>query len=180
MLGLHLLCSLNSSIPVNPSRRIKGREKKSMRSYWKVREGRMLTGGESYKTQSHIFPKSSSRQSPLLFNSLKRGKTFFALQGRSLSNEALLNKQTEESPLKLLIKQAHGTKGKLLLNNPPPLRTNIYLRPQIKHITTSQQKYVSQWDLSRVQLNKSLEISRTSLKREHVSTVKHSHWKLHS
>ena len=75
----------------------------------------MLTGGECYKTQSHIFPKSSTRYSPLLFNSLKRGKTFFAFQCRSLNNEALLNKQTEESPVKLFIKQPHCTKGALLL-----------------------------------------------------------------
>lgn len=93
-------------------------------------------------------------------------------QCRSLNNEALLNKQTEEKPVNLFIKQAHCSKGILLLN-PPPLRTNIYLRLQIKHITTSQQKYVSQWDLSRVQLNKSLEISRASLQREHISTGKH-------
>lgn len=61
--------------------------------------------GECYKTQSHIFPKSSTRYSPLLFNSPKRGKTFFAFQCRSLNNEALLNKQTEESPVKLFIKE---------------------------------------------------------------------------
>lgn len=119
----------------------------------------MLTGGECYKTQSHIFPKSSTRYSPLLFNSLKRGKTFFAFQGRSLNNEALLNKQTEESPVKLFIKQPQCTKRSMAANSPAPPRTDICLRPQIKHITTSQQKYVFQWDLSRVQLNKSLEIS---------------------
>lgn len=76
-----------------------------MRSYWKAAEGRMLTEGECYKTQSHIFPKSSARYSALLFNSLKRRKTFFTFQcKRSLNNEELLNKQTEESPVKQFIK----------------------------------------------------------------------------
>ena len=83
MLGLLLLCSLKSSIPVNPSGRIKeGGKKKPMRSCWKAREGRMLTGEESHKTQSHVFPKSSSRYSPRLFRSLKRGESIlcFAAQ----------------------------------------------------------------------------------------------------
>lgn len=176
----HLLHSLSSSILGNPSRWIK-RRGECMRSHCKAEEGRMLTGAGCCKTQSHIFPKSSTRYSALLLNSLKRGKTFSAFQcKRSLNNQALLNKQTEESPVKLFIKPDLSTKGRLLLNNPPPMRINIYLRPQIKHITTSQQKYVSQWDLSKVQLNKSLEMSRASLKGEHSSTVKHSHWKSHS
>lgn len=130
------------------------------------------------KHNAIFFPKSLTRYYALLFNSLKRGKTFFAFQCRSLNNEALLNKQTEKSPEKLFITQAHCTKGKLLINHLSPL-THIYLRPQIKHITTSQQKYVSQWDLSRVQLNKSLQIPRASLEGEHISTVKHSQCKLH-
>lgn len=117
----HLLHSLSNSILGNPSRWIKGGGKKSMRSHCKAEEGRMLTGAGCCKTQSHIFPKSSTRYSALLLNSLKREKTFSAFQcKRSLNNQALLNKQTEESPVKLFIKPDQGTKRRLLLNSPPP------------------------------------------------------------
>lgn len=91
----------------------------------------MLTRGECHKTQSHIFPKSSTRYSVLLSNSLKRGKNILAFRGRGLNNEASLNKQTEESPVKLFIKQAHCTKGKLLLNDPPPRGPAFILDPKL-------------------------------------------------
>lgn len=118
MIELYLLCSRNSSIPINLSNWIKG-------GGWNPRDH---IGGlqreECWQEESAIkhkaicFPKSLTRYYALLFNSLKRGKTFFAFQCRSLNHEALLHKQTEKSPEKLFIQQAHCTKGKLLINQP--------------------------------------------------------------
>lgn len=96
------------------------------------------------------------------------------------TRRALPSTRAEGSPEKPLINQARPAEGTLSPYASASPGTDSYLRPQIKHVATSQRKHASQWDFSRVQLNKSLDTSGASLEGEHISTVKHPQWKSHS
>lgn len=136
------------------------------RSNYKAVVRRMWTGGkvEWNKTFPMVRPDTS-----LLLSQMSRQTCFTVQCRRSYNHESWLNRPTGK-PRKAHNGTSAPYKRKTLNNLTSPY---ISLGTQIKHITTSWQKYASQ-------LNKSLEIPKTSLQGEHISTVKHSPWKLHS